>query len=652
MIVATAGHIDHGKTSLVKALTGIDADRLPEEKARGITLDLGFAYQRRGTATLGFVDVPGHERLVRTMVAGATGVDCALLVVAADDGVMPQTREHLAILDLLGLENGLVAITKSDRVDAERRAAVEQEVRALLSGTGLAQAAILPCSAHNGAGIADLAGRLERAALAPRARAAGDRGFRLAVDRAFTLPGIGLVVTGAVHAGTVRVGDRLLLSPGGQEGGRELRVRGVRAQNEEAESAGAGERVALNVTGPRLSREDVHRGDWILAPHLHAPATRLDARLRLLPSEARALRHRTPVQVHLGAAAVTGRVLLLDEGALPPGGHAPAQLGLDAPVGALAGDRFVLRDISARRTLGGGRVIDPFGPKRGARTPARRAMLAALETSDDGQALKAALAAGEAGLDLDRFRLIRNLGAETEGALLAGAGIVAVPGPSGRLGFSAGLLADLSARLLAALDAVHAAEPDNPGLSAEELAAALPRGLHPAVRPALDRLLSEGLVRRHGALFRRPGHVVRLAPVDAELWEAIRSIQGEAGRDQLRLALLAERLRLEPDEIRPLLDKLGRIGWLRRVSKSYYMLPEIVADLARIAADVAGEHPEGLLTVGRFREAAGIGRNMTMPLLEHFDAAGFTARIHEGRRIRGDRRAIFVTEHRIERDET
>lgn len=637
MIVATAGHIDHGKTSLVKALTGIDADRLPEEKARGITLDLGFAYQRRGNVSLGFVDVPGHEKLVRTMVAGASGVDCALLVVAADDGVMPQTREHLAILDLLGLEAGLVAITKSDRVEPDRLDAVTHEVRALLSGTGLAQAPVLACSSQTGDGVAEVASLLESLAGPTTERPGDGKGFRLAVDRTFTLPGIGLVVTGAVHAGTVRVGDRLTLSPGD----REVRVRAIRAQNEEADEARAGERCALNLTGPRLSREDVHRGDWVLAPHLHAPATRLDVRVAVLPSEVRPLRHRTPVQVHLGAASVTGRVVLLEERALQPGEDGLARLSLDAPIGALGRDRFVLRDISARRTLGGGRVIDPFGVKRGARTSARRIFVEALEAGDDAAAYAGTLAAMPGGLDLDHLRLTRNLDPAAEPALLARAGIVAVAGPAGRLGFPGSRLDAMGADLLATLDALHAAEPDNPGLSAEELAATLPRALNPTVRPMLDGLVGDGRLARHGALFHRPGHVVRLGPVDAELWEAIRTIQREAGLDQRRIALIAERLRLEPDELRPLLDKLGRIGWLRRVSKAYYLLPEMVAELARIAEAVAAAHPQSLLTVGQFRDAAGIGRNLTMPLLEHFDASGFTIRIHEGRRIRGDRRAIF-----------
>ena len=630
MIVATAGHIDHGKTALVKALTGIDADRLPEEKARGITLDLGFAYAPGGGP--GFVDVPGHEGLVRTMVAGASGVAAALLVVAADDGIMPQTREHLAILDLLGLTRGVVALTKSDRVASGRLETLAHEVRALLAVTGLRGAPVLACSSLTGAGLPEIAAALARVA-APAPPDEAERGFRLAIDRGFTLEGAGLVVTGAVHAGRVRVGDPLVLSPGG----REVRVRAIHRRNAPAQAAEAGERCALNLAGPRLSREDVHRGVWVLAPGLHAPTTRLDVHLRLLPGEA-GLRHRAAVHLHLGAASVTGRVLLPDSGALAPGGDGAAQLVLDAPIGALARDRFVLRDASARRTIGGGQVVDPLAPRRGARSPARRAGVAALAAGDDAGVLAALLATAEGGIDLDHLRLIRNLAPAAEAALLDAADVAVVPGPAGRLGFSRARLDGLRTRLISVLDALHRDEPDDPGLSADELALRLASPLRAAVRPVLERALAEGAVARSRALFHRPGHIVRLRPADAELWEAIRARLAAAGLDQPRLALLADALRMEPEDIRGLLDKLGRLGWLRRISQGYYVLPEVLAELARVARAVAAEHPEGLLTVGRFREAAGIGRHFVMPLLEHFDAAGLTTRLDEGRRIRADRR--------------
>lgn len=642
MIVATAGHIDHGKTALVKALTGIDADRLPEEKARGITLDLGFAYARRGALSLGFVDVPGHERLVRTMVAGATGVDCALLAVAADDGVMPQTREHAAILDLLGLSRGIVAITKADRAGPERVAAVAEEMRALLAGTNLEGAPILPCSALTGAGIPEVLAQLVQAGDGSASRAAeAERGFRLAIDRGFTLPGAGLVVTGAVHAGTVRVGDRVLLSSTGIE----ARVRGLRAQNEVADEGRAGERCALNLTGPRLSRDDIHRGDWVLAPTLSGTASRLDVRLRLLPGEARPLRHRAAVQIHCGAAGTTGRMLLAPEApAIPPGGEAFARIALDAPLHALTGDRFVLRDAAASRTIGGGRVIDVDGPRRGAWLPSRRAVVAALAAREDAAALDALLAAEPAGLDVARFARLRNIPPAALDRLLSGRAASVVEMDGRRLAFPAARIADLEARLVALFDARHAAEPDNPGLSADEVAADLSAADRPLARLVLHGLVRCGALLRRGTLHHRPGHEARLAPADAALYAEIRAMVEAAGRDQPRLHLLAERLGREPEALRLLLDKVGRIGWLRRVSKGYYLPPVLLADLARIAQDVAGEHPEGLLTVGRFREAACIGRNMTMPVLEHFDAVGFTARIEEGRRLRAGWRDLFGTD--------
>lgn len=626
MIVATAGHIDHGKTALVKALTGVDADRLPEEKARGITLDLGFAYGRDGASALGFVDVPGHERLVRTMVAGATGVDAALLVVAADDGVMPQTREHLAILDLLGITRGVVAITKSDRADADRVATVTADMRALLAGTGLRDLPVVPCSARTGGGVPKIAECLAAAGARTGIAAEAERGFRLAVDRSFTLAGAGLVVTGSIHAGLVQIGDRLHLSPGD----REVRVRGIQVRNAAAERASAGQRCALNLSGSRLGQDDVHRGDWILSPDLHAPTDRLAVRITLLSAEARPLRHRTPVQVHLAATAVTGRVLLADGTGLEPGVSAIAQLVLDAPIGALARDRFVLRDISARRTLGGGRVIDPFAPARYSRSAARRAEIEACETLDDGVALAALLATAEGGVDLDRFRLARNLRPASEAALLRTLGVIVSPD---RISLSRDRFDGLCDRLLTILADLHAAEPDNPGFGPDEIAAMMPPALAPLVRLALDQLLTDGRIARSGAFLHARGHIVRLAPADAEAWDQISAILAQSGLDQPRLSILAERMERQPDDLRGLLDKLGRLGWLTRVSRAYYMLPGIVAELASRARSVASTHPEGLLTVGRYREATGIGRNVTMPLLEHFDAVGLTARMDHGRLI-------------------
>ena len=380
MIVATAGHVDHGKTALVRALTGVDTDRLPEEKKRGLTIDLGFAYHPLGDEhVLGFVDVPGHERFVRNMLAGVGSIDLALVVVAADDGVMPQTREHTAILDLLGVTECIAVVSKVDKVEAARAGEVSEEVDGLLSATGMQGAEIHQVSALSGDGMDALAGALRAHALGLAARAANGR-FRLCVDRAFMLKGAGLVVTGTVHAGVASTGERLVVTPSGFE----ARIRGIHAQDRPAERARAGERCALNLAGRDIESGAIVRGDWIVDRALHAPSDRIDVRLRVLAEEARALRHWTPVHAHLAASHSTARVAVLGAGSIPPGDSGRVQIVLDHPLHALADDRIVIRDQSATRTMGGGTVIDPFSPKRGRARPTRLAWLDAVEVRGPG----------------------------------------------------------------------------------------------------------------------------------------------------------------------------------------------------------------------------------------------------------------------------
>jgi selenocysteine-specific elongation factor len=395
MIVATAGHIDHGKTLLVKTLTGVDTDRLPEEKARGISIDLGFAYlPLPGGELIGFVDVPGHERFIRNMLAGVCGIDYALLVVAADDGVMPQTVEHLHILDLLHVKRGAAVITKIDRVDAPRVSEVEREVRALLHDTGLADATIVPVSALAGLGMAELRAMLTAEATRASARRIEGEHLRYAIDRTFSVAGSGTVVTGTVFNGAVKTGDRLVVSPAGLE----VRVRGIQIQGKAADRAVAGQRCALNLSGADLA--SVRRGDWVLAAEIHKPSERIDARVSVLASEEHSLEHWTPVHLHLATSDVTARVATRRGVSVAPGADAIVQLVLDQPIGALRGDRFILRDQSATRTIGGGFVLDPFAPATRRSAPARGAALAAVEHDTPEDALGARRAAGERPHDL------------------------------------------------------------------------------------------------------------------------------------------------------------------------------------------------------------------------------------------------------------
>ncbi|MCO2327862.1 selenocysteine-specific translation elongation factor [Pseudomonas aeruginosa] len=399
MIVGTAGHIDHGKTSLLRALTGIEGDRRPAERQRGITIDLGYLYADLGDGSpTGFIDVPGHERFVHNMLAGASGIDCVLLVVAADDGLMPQTREHLAIVELLGIRRALVALTKIDRVEPQRVQQVRTQVEHLLASGPLARSPIFPLSSSTGEGVEAL--REALGGLAGEVRERSREGyFRLAVDRAFSVAGSGIVVTGTAFSGQVAVGDELLLG----NAGRPVRVRGLHAQNRPAQQAWAGQRVALNIAGERLALEQIQRGDWLLQAALHAPTTRVDIDFRLLPDELRDFTHWTPVHLHLGTQDVTGRLALLEGEQLEPGHRAFAQLVLNAPIQALHGDRLVLRDQSAQRTLGGGRVLDGAAPARNRRTPARLAQLQALRQESLEEALPTLLGAAENGLDPQRL---------------------------------------------------------------------------------------------------------------------------------------------------------------------------------------------------------------------------------------------------------
>jgi len=628
MIIATAGHIDHGKTALVGALTGIDTDRLADEKRRGMSIDLGFAYQDAGPAgVLGFVDVPGHERFVRNMVAGVTGVDFALLVVAADDGVMPQTREHLDIVDLLGIDRGAVALSKCDLADTARIEAATAEIRAIVAGTGLDGAPLFAVSSRTGAGIAALGAHLARAAQEAETQPRRGR-FRLAIDRAFTLAGVGVVVTGAVAAGSVAPGDRLVLSPSG----RPVRVRGLRAQDREVGEAHAGERAAINIAGRGLDAASIRRGDWLVAPQAHAPTSRLDARLRPAAGAARVLAHWTPVHVHLGTEDVPARVAVLDGHSVAPGATGLVRLVLDRPVGALAGDRFILRDQSARHTLAGGHVIDPFPPRRGRARPQRIAVLGALDRDDDGAALTGALALSPAGIDVAGFARARNLTARQADELVTAAAAVSAGGAI----IAPEHFAALKAHVVAALDAFHTARPERLGpdlatltrLIAGRVGARLAGGL---IARAVDELAGEGLVETKGPLVAAGGHAPRLGRRDAELWQRIAPLLG-GGPAPPVVHEMARAIGGDAGAVANALRRAEAMGLAVRVARNRYALPETVDGLAAIACRLARD---GRLTAARFRTEAGIGRNFAIEMLEHFDRAGMTQREGEGRRLVG-----------------
>jgi selenocysteine-specific elongation factor len=618
MIVGTAGHIDHGKTALVKALTGVDADRLKEEKARGITIDLGYAYSDLGDGRqLGFVDVPGHERFVHNMLAGATGIDAALLVVSAVEGIKPQTVEHLQIVDLLGLDRGIVALTKSDLTDDDQILERMAEVETLLASTSLKGAEIIPVSALTGQGIDELKAKL----LALGESGKGVTGFaRLAVDRCFVLSGAGVVVTGTIHAGEIKVDDRLVLTPSGLE----ARVRSLHAQNHPAEVGRAGERCALNLAGPKLSKEAIRRGDWVVSPELHVPTDRIDVRLKLLASEEQPLKHWSPVHVHLGSAHAMGRVALLEGDKMAPGESGLAQLVLEEKLGALAGDRVILRDPSATRTLAGATVIDPFGPPRNRRAERRRAELAAMGDAD-AEVLPKLLRLESGFVEMARFGQSRNLRpAEVEG-LLRAAGGESLEG----FGFLAETLAAARLDIVDTLKAFHEAKPDAPGLQPERLRVTLKkRWPIPVFRILLDREVRAKKVTVDGPFLRIPGHSLTLGPKDEALWN---KVAAELRRERFkppRVRDFAQAYSVAEPDMRRLLQRLARIGRVVEVAPDQYFLRPVVAEMIGIAHAFGRD-----FTAAEFRDKLDNGRKVAILILEFFDRHGVTVRRGDLRRV-------------------
>jgi selenocysteine-specific elongation factor len=617
MIVGTAGHIDHGKTALVKALTGVDADRLEEEKARGITIDLGYAYCDLGDGRqLGFVDVPGHERFVHNMLAGATGIDAALLVVSAAEGIKPQTVEHLQIVDLLGLDRGIVALTKSDLATDDQILDRMAEIETLLSTTSLSGAEIVPVSALTGQGLGELKARL----LALGESRRGITGFaRLAVDRCFVLPGAGVVVTGTVHAGEIRVDDHVLLTPSGLE----ARVRSLHAQNREATVGRAGERCALNLSGPRLSKDSVRRGDWVVGAVLHAPTERIDVRLKVLGSEAQALKHWQPAHVHLGATHVMGRIALLEGDRLAPGAEGLAQLVLEEKVGALAGDRIVLRDPSATRTIAGASVIDPFGPARNRRTPRRLAEVSALAAAD--AAAMANLLRLEAGfVETARFGLARNLRPAEVDRLLAEAGGVKLAD----FGLLAETLAEARRDLVGTLKAFHETQADAPGLQPERLRVALKRRWPAGVfRALLDLEVQAKTVVVDGPVMRLPGHSLKLGARDEELWKKIAAtLEGERFKPP-RVRDFADAHGVPEADVRRLMRRLAKLNRVVEVAPDQFFLRPVVAEMIAIAHEFGRD-----FTAADFRDRLDNGRKVAILVLEFFDRNGMTVRRGDFRR--------------------
>lgn len=633
MLIGTAGHIDHGKTALVKALTGVDADRLPQEQARGITLDLGYAYTPLSdSSVLGFVDVPGHEKLIRNMLAGATAIDFVLLVIAADDGPMPQTREHLELLELLGRIRGAVALTKIDVVSAERLETVRQEVKQLLADTGLSDSPIFSVSGRTGEGIEPLRIHLETMATSFRPRSATGR-FRLAIDRCFSLTGVGTVVTGTAHAGAVSVGEMLTLSPLGVK----ARVRELHVQDRSAERGQAGERCALALKGD-FDKQDIARGMWLVDPALALPLSRFQGEVRI-PASQKPVTHMQNVHVHLGSDDIVGRVALLDCKEINAGDTALVEILLERETLTLHGDRFILRDAGAQRTVAGGRVLDIFPPTRHKRTPQRLALLNKLRDEDPAVALECLADQAEAGIDLNRFAMSWNLSEADAEILWQRVGLHVIREGETTTGITPAAWAALRSKLLEALTAEHERAPDMIGVEAERLRRMTSSRLSRAVFQALsEEFLANGAIVQTRSWLHLPEHRATVTADDRELFAELKPLLDASPYNPPRVRDVFRATGTPEHMVRQLFKRLARTGELYPVAHDHYFTARAVAELAEHVRQL--NEQQGAARAAPFRDIifpdGSGGRKVAIRILEFFDRIGYTRRVRDDHVLRHD----------------
>ncbi|WP_312626799.1 selenocysteine-specific translation elongation factor [Scandinavium sp.] len=598
MIIATAGHVDHGKTTLLEAITGVNASHLPEEKARGMTIDLGYAYWPQPDGRVpGFIDVPGHEKFLANMLAGVGGIDHALLVVACDDGVMAQTREHLAILQLTGKPTLTAALTKTDRVDAARIAEVRQQILDVLREYGFENVSLFETAATQMQGIDELRAHLLQ--LAERQHVEHQR-FRLAIDRAFTVKGAGLVVTGTALSGEVNVGDTLWLTGVNKP----MRVRGLHAQNQPVEQARAGQRIALNIAGD-AQKDDLTRGDWLLAQQLPEPMERVIVELHCHTP----LSQWQPLHIHHAASHITGRVSLLENNL--------AELVFDTPLWLADNDRLVLRDISARVTLAGARVVTLNPPRRGKRKPEYLNWLATLaDAGTDAQALEIHLQRDA--VRLSEFGWARQLNNEGLTEMTAKPELLRADDSI----LSATLAARWQEKLLNALTIYHDQHRDEPGPGRERLRRiALPMEDEALVLALLEQMRASGLIASHHGWLHLPDHKAGFTDEQAALWHKAGALFGDEAwwvRD------IARETGADEQEMRVTLRQAAQQGMITAIVKDRYYRNDRIVQFAALIRKLDQER--GSTCAADFRDSLNVGRKLAIQILEYFDRIGFTRR--------------------------
>ncbi|MFV9232503.1 selenocysteine-specific translation elongation factor [Citrobacter freundii] len=598
MIIATAGHVDHGKTTLLQAITGVNADRLPEEKKRGMTIDLGYAYWPQPDGRiLGFIDVPGHEKFLSNMLAGVGGIDHALLVVACDDGVMAQTREHLQILQLTGNPQITVALTKADRVDEARIEEVRAEIQAALGYYGFAESVLFVTAASEGRGIEELREHLLQLTSREHAR---DHSFRLAIDRAFTVKGAGLVVTGTALSGEVNVGDTLWLTGVNKP----MRVRSLHAQNQATDRAQAGQRIALNIAGD-AQKEELNRGDWLLADAPPEAFTRVIVSLE----HAAPLMQWQPLHIHHAASHVTGRISLL-EGTL-------AELVFDTPLWLADNDRLVLRDISARTTLAGARVVTLNPPRRGKRKPEYLQWLSALENAQsDGDALALHLTRGA--VNIPDFAWARQLNGNGMRPLIEQHGFI----QAGYSLLDATVAARWQRKILDTMATYHDQHRDEPGPGRERLRRmALPMEDEALVLLLIEKMRESGVIHSHHGWLHLPDHKAGFSDEQQAIWQKAEPLFGD---EPWWVRDLAKQTGTDEQMMRVVLRQAAQQGIITAIVKDRYYRNDRIVAFANMIRELDQER--GSTCAADFRDRLNIGRKLAIQILEYFDRIGFTRR--------------------------
>lgn len=632
IILGTAGHIDHGKTTLIKALTGIDTDRLKEEKERGITIELGFAHlQLPDGQELGIVDVPGHEKFVRHMVAGATGIDLVALVVAADEGVMPQTREHLEICELLQVKQGIVVLTKTDLVeDTDWLELVEEDIRDFLQGTFLASASIIPVSAASGDGLPRLLEELQSLCVSVEGRSSsGD--FRLAVDRVFSMRGFGTVITGTAISGKVKTGDTLFVYP--QQ--FKAKVRGIQVHNREVSEAISGQRTAINLQG--VEKAALERGNVLAAPESLISSYMVDVRYQHLADAPRVIKNRAKVRFHTGTSEVMGTFILLDNDELTPGARAYAQLRLDKPIAVRSGDRFVLRSYSPMRTIGGGQILHPTPKKRRRKVADTLEALTVLDGGGPSEMVELYLKdSGSGGIAERELTILANVTDKELRRLLqdlmSRGEVIQFDRESHRF-LHREVLNKLTQMIKEQLEEFHRRQPLRSGMSKEELFARMPGGVDAKLfNEIIQRLARNDDIVQEKDLVRLSSHKVALAGMQQKVREKLESIYRQAGLQPPFFREVAQSLGVSDGEARQILNWMLEQGLLVKVKEDMYFHRGVLEELRQRLLDFFGEQEE--ITTSQFKELTQTSRKYTIPLLEFLDTTRFTIRVGDVRRLR------------------